>query len=241
VTETEETRRFPVVETFGPTIQGEGPDAGRPCVFVRFGGCDYRCSWCDSLHAVLPAEVRKAERLTASEIVARIVLLAASPITVVLSGGNPALLELGGLVDKLHARGYRVTIETQGTKFKPWIAGLDAIIVSPKPPSSGMETDWDMLDAFLQPLWVAKTSLKVVVGNDNDYQYARSVRTAYPDHPFFVSVLNPAGSDADAFDIDIILSGYRKLCERIAYDPIMHDAKVLPQLHTLAWGAAQGV
>ena len=57
---------FPVVEIFGPTVQGEGPDAGVPAYFVRFGGCDFRCSWCDSMHAVDPAEVRaNAERLTA--------------------------------------------------------------------------------------------------------------------------------------------------------------------------------
>lgn len=241
MTVVDKPRRFPVVESFGPTIQGEGPDAGRPCVFVRFGGCDYRCSWCDSLHAVLPAEVRKAERLTASEIVGRIVLLAAAPTTVVLSGGNPALLHLDPVVKLLHDRGYRVTIETQGTKYKPWISSLDAIIVSPKPPSSRMETDWELLDTFLSSVPPERTSLKVVVGNDNDYDYARKVRQAYPNLEFFVSVLNPAGSDGDAFDINVILTGYRKLCERIAYDPLMHDAKVLPQLHTLAWGSAQGV
>ncbi|TIU92326.1 MAG: 7-carboxy-7-deazaguanine synthase QueE, partial [Mesorhizobium sp.] len=41
-----------VSEIFGPTIQGEGMLIGLPTVFVRTGGCDYRCSWCDSLHAV---------------------------------------------------------------------------------------------------------------------------------------------------------------------------------------------
>ena len=41
-----------VSEIFGPTIQGEGALIGLPTVFVRTGGCDYRCSWCDSLHAV---------------------------------------------------------------------------------------------------------------------------------------------------------------------------------------------
>ena len=43
-----------VSEIFGPTIQGEGVLIGLPTVFVRTGGCDYRCSWCDSLHAVDP-------------------------------------------------------------------------------------------------------------------------------------------------------------------------------------------
>jgi 7-carboxy-7-deazaguanine synthase len=51
------TRTYPVVEVFGPTIQGEGALAGLPTLFVRFGGCDYRCSWCDSLLAVLPEQV----------------------------------------------------------------------------------------------------------------------------------------------------------------------------------------
>ena len=41
-----------VSEIFGPTIQGEGALIGLPTVFVRTGGCDFRCSWCDSLHAV---------------------------------------------------------------------------------------------------------------------------------------------------------------------------------------------
>lgn len=39
-------RTFPVIECFGPTIQGEGALAGLPTLFVRFGGCDFRCSWC---------------------------------------------------------------------------------------------------------------------------------------------------------------------------------------------------
>ena len=43
-----------ISEIFGPTIQGEGPLIGRPSIFVRTGGCDYRCNWCDTLYAVLP-------------------------------------------------------------------------------------------------------------------------------------------------------------------------------------------
>ena len=41
-----------ISEIFGPTIQGEGAVIGQPTVFVRAGGCDYRCEWCDTLHAV---------------------------------------------------------------------------------------------------------------------------------------------------------------------------------------------
>src|SRR6202046_1496627 len=48
-----------ISEIFGPTVQGEGPLIGRPTVFVRTAGCDYRCAWCDTLYAVLPAYHRQ--------------------------------------------------------------------------------------------------------------------------------------------------------------------------------------
>jgi len=57
-------RTIPVLEIFGPVIQGEGPLAGQVSHFVRLGLCDYRCSWCDSMFAVDPAQVKEhAERL----------------------------------------------------------------------------------------------------------------------------------------------------------------------------------
>ena len=61
----ERVRTHPVIEVFGPTIQGEGAEAGLPTHFVRFGGCDYRCSWCDTMYAVDPAVLwATAERLS---------------------------------------------------------------------------------------------------------------------------------------------------------------------------------
>ena len=59
-----------VVEIFGPTIQGEGALIGEPTVFVRTGGCDYRCSWCDSLHAVDSAYRHDWKPMSAEAIIA---------------------------------------------------------------------------------------------------------------------------------------------------------------------------
>lgn len=241
-------RTFPVMEVFGPTVQGEGPDAGRPCLFVRFGGCDYRCSWCDSIHAVEPKLVREfAEKLDAPTIVGRLMELMPATgnpdgMTIVLSGGNPALLRLDDLIDQLHDAGFRVTVETQGTRNPAWLNSVDLVVCSPKPPSSGMVTDFNVLERFIYSISdPRKLALKVVVGSEQDYEYARVVHLRYPGPDFFVSVLNPAGSDEAAFDTGQILEGYRQLCERVAADPDMRDARVLPQLHTLAWGAAKGV
>lgn len=52
-------KRLAVLEIFGPTLQGEGAVIGAPTMFIRFGGCDYRCEQCDSLHAVLPELIKE--------------------------------------------------------------------------------------------------------------------------------------------------------------------------------------
>ena len=48
---------WPVAEIFGPTVQGEGIDQGAVVTFVRFGGCDFKCSWCDTPTDLVRAEV----------------------------------------------------------------------------------------------------------------------------------------------------------------------------------------
>ena len=51
-------RTFPVLEVFGPVLQGEGRMIGAQTHFVRFGYCDFHCAWCDTLYAVEPAQVQ---------------------------------------------------------------------------------------------------------------------------------------------------------------------------------------
>lgn len=228
----------PVIEVFGPTVQGEGPLVGAPCYFVRFGGCDYRCSWCDSKYAVIPQEIAAhKEMLTAGEIAGRIEALPGEAEWVILSGGNPALQRLDSLVDALHTRGKRLQVETQGTVFRPWLLGVERVIVSPKPPSSEMETDYDRLSAFLDSCRTGQAALKVVVFDEDDYVYARAIHKRYPRLPFFLSVGNDYGVDTT----EDLLEKYRWLCARTLHDPAMGAAYVLPQLHVLAWGNARGV
>ena len=132
-------KKFPVAEIFGPTIQGEGIDQGVPCHFVRFGGCDFECEWCDTPHAVLAHMVRQARRLTTEEITREIESLHYGPKWIVISGGNPALHDLSELTKILQTSGFKVAVETQGTKHKEWLNTVDRLCVSPKPPSSGMK------------------------------------------------------------------------------------------------------
>ncbi|MFJ4654440.1 7-carboxy-7-deazaguanine synthase QueE [Nocardia sp. NPDC088792] len=245
-------RHHPVIELFGPTIQGEGPDAGMPCLFVRFGGCDYRCTWCDSMHAVDPATVRReARRLDEADIVAELRQQVSDPtgMLVVLSGGNPAMHELGFLVHQLHDAGMRVSVETQGSLWKEWLRDVDRLVISPKPPSSGMatpaavsqsarfmsaatQTDFEKRDIYL----------KVVCFDSADVEFAFHFREHHRRAdgtllPLFLSSGTDIGS---SLPLPGVASRFRWLCELVAGDPRAKDCKVLPQLHVIAWGNEKG-
>jgi len=245
---------WPVIEVFGPTIQGEGAEAGMPCHFVRFGGCDFRCSWCDSMYAVDPAEVRaNSTRMNATDILSLLTGLEGNPEWVILSGGNPALLELGRLVNLLHDTGYKVAVETQGSKWKPWLADVDRLTVSPKPPSSGMATDQHQQEFgkfYAQALAErVDPALKIVVADDTDFTWATTIFQTYPTGERHLSVCTPQYGELDQdenpvlSDLDMLLavsSRYRWLAEKVAGAGLT-DVRVLPQLHVIAWGAARGV
>lgn len=203
---------------------------------------------CDSKYAVNPREVKEhAERLTDEEIVERLLALEGSPEWVVLSGGNPALQRLDGLIPLLHAEGFRVMVETQGTMRRPWLSLVDHITVSPKPPSSGMprvgaEEVLRWLDPYLHD--AKRHAVKIVVFDDEDYAYAREVFSnpslkAYRPRclDFFLSVGTRVGEDSR----DDIVERYRWLLEKTACDPQMGHVRVLPQLHAVVYGHVRGV
>src|SRR6185503_19654802 len=76
-----------VKEMFGPTLQGEGAHAGRPCVFLRFAVCNLACTWCDT-----DFRAEGAARLEAAEIVERLLALDVHGARlVIVTGGEPAL------------------------------------------------------------------------------------------------------------------------------------------------------
>lgn len=235
-----------VSEIFGPTIQGEGVLIGLPTVFVRTGGCDYRCSWCDSLHAV-ESRYRDEWRAMSSEDVWQEVtrLSGGEPLMVSLSGGNPAIQPLGELIGRGHGEGYRFALETQGSVARDWFADLDVLVLSPKPLSSGMETDWDAFDTCLRLAGSKpQTVLKIVVFDEADYAYARKTAARYPQLPVYLQPGNhtpPPPEDHDApIDIDGVTERMRWLVERVTADR-WFEARVLPQLHVLLWGNKRGV
>lgn len=234
-----------VSEIFGPTIQGEGALIGVPTVFVRAGGCDYRCDWCDSLHAV-DAEYRDSwKAMTAEAVMAQVAALSGGrPLMVSLSGGNPAIQPLAGLIGLGRARGYRFALETQGSVARRWFADLDMLVLSPKPPSSGMETDWAVLQACVEAASGVETVLKIVVFDAADYAYARDVAARFPQLPVYLQPGNhtppPPDDDSAVVDQEGVDARMRWLVERVTADG-WFAARVLPQLHVMLWGNKRGV
>jgi 7-carboxy-7-deazaguanine synthase len=229
------TRRLPVVEIFGPTLQGEGRVIGLKTMFVRFAGCDYACSWCDTPYTWNPAELAPAEPLAPAEIAARLTALSGGCRDVTLTGGNPALHDLGPLVRLLRAAGWRVHVETQGSVAPAWLAEADTVTLSPKGPTSGMRTDWDVLARAVA--MARDPDLKVVVFDEADYEYAVEVGRRFPGVPLTLQVGNRVGQEG----AEDWLRKLDLLAARALADPRLPRVRVLPQLHVLLWGNRRGV
>lgn len=239
------SNRFPVMEIFGPTVQGEGMVIGQKTMFVRTAGCDYQCSWCDSAFTWDGTGKEDVRMLTAEEILAG--LRAASGDTfshVTISGGNPALLKrLNDLTELLHASGISIALETQGSLWQEWFLEIDELTLSPKPPSSGMTTDWDKLDAVVGKLAEHKRnfSLKVVVFDERDLQYATSVHKRYDAVPFFLQAGNDDVAEQDSSVLlSRLMQQYQWLVETVMLSSELTNVRVLPQLHAWLWGNKRG-
>ena len=114
-------KSYPIVEIFN-SVQGEGYHTGTPSIFIRFGGCNLSCTWCDT-------DFSKWDKMTVSEIME--VLSKWDTKRVIFTGGEPAMQKLRPLSDELHSKGYNIAIETNGTiELEDGL--VDWICVSPK-------------------------------------------------------------------------------------------------------------
>lgn len=101
-------------------MQGEGFHAGTPAVFVRFSGCNLKCPFCDTRHD-------EGREMSEDEIVSEVRAYPARHV--VITGGEPSLWLTESLVEKLHAAGKYVAVETNGTRPLP---AVDWVTLSPK-------------------------------------------------------------------------------------------------------------
>ncbi|MDH5182508.1 MAG: radical SAM protein [Gammaproteobacteria bacterium] len=240
---------YPIVEIFGPVVQGEGELAGLPTIFVRLGGCDYRCTQCDTMYAVDTARYKHQwQKLTAAEITNTVLALADKgmgqnrPINVTFSGGNPALFDLVELIDTLRAapRKFTLSMETQGSVYPEWAALLDHICVSPKGPSMGYDMkaiNLDVLGHYCS-LWehgVVPVYFKFVIGNRADLALYLSLEDFLSDVPIYFQPVNTQ-LYSEEVDLNILRQQYSDLVDLTLSSELYH-VTVLPQLHVWASGS----
>jgi len=252
-------RPIPVLEIFGPTIQGEGLSIGRKTMFVRTAGCDYRCSWCDSAFTWDGSGKQEIRMLSPDAIWEELAGLGNGQVShVVLSGGNPLLLpQLAGLVRLLRAKGVRTAVETQGSVWQDWVLETDEVTLSPKPPSSGMDPELAQLDRWISELAPSEgvkaaaercaspkpaVSLKIVIFDEQDLDYAAGLHARYPQVPLVLQTGNREVTGGSAGDTAVrLLAAYEQLIGQVIARSDLADVRVLPQLHTLVWGNKRGV
>ena len=236
--------KIPVLEIFGPTIQGEGKVIGRKTMFVRTAGCDYRCDWCDSSFTWDGSAKDEIRMMTADEVYEELKKVGGDYFNhVTISGGNPALIKaIQDLVDLFQEKGIYTALETQGSKYQPWMRQIDDLTISPKPPSSMMKPNLPLLDEVIEQCVHDTLNLKVVIFEQADFDFAKMIHHRYPSIPFYLQVGNPylEGEHVDNHT-DKLLSLYEDLVDRVMKSSEMNDVYVLPQLHTLLWSNTKGV
>ncbi|MGB0524955.1 MAG: 7-carboxy-7-deazaguanine synthase QueE [Flammeovirgaceae bacterium] len=144
---------LPVMEAFY-TIQGEGTYQGHAAYFIRLGGCDVGCIWCDvkeSWDASIHPQVSIGEIVNEAK--------KYPTKLVVITGGEPLMYDLTELTDALHQAGFTINIETSGAH--PLSGSLDWICLSPK-----------KFKKALPEFHLAAHELKIIVYNKSDFQWA---------------------------------------------------------------------
>ena len=146
-------RLLPLVEDFY-TIQGEGYHTGKAAYFIRLGGCDVGCSWCDAKYTWNPKLYTPTDVGTG---IARAGGCAAQSI--VSAGGEPLIYPLDILTRTLRARGLEIFLETSGSH--PFSGVFDWVCLSPKRKQPPLEEAYGRAD-----------ELKVIVESEADFVWA---------------------------------------------------------------------
>ena len=163
---------YKLVEIF-ESLQGEGRNTGRPCVFVRFAGCNLACPWCDT-------DVGERFSMTLEELLAEIASYKAK--TVVLTGGEPTLVEgAPELIAALKAAGYFIAVETNATVDAPWLQFVDYVACSPKA-------------EFPDKIELKKANeVRVVASGESAVEFCRRVKDLIEADDYYVSPCDHGG------------------------------------------------
>ena len=172
---------YPVMEDFF-TVQGEGYNTGKAAYFIRLGGCDVGCVWCDVKESW---DANAHPKVTVSELLERV--RSSQATRVVITGGEPAMYDLKPLTDIFHDAKIDCYIETSGAY--PLSGEWEWICVSPKKFKAALPASLAMAD-----------ELKVIVFNASDFDWAEKheklvseecILYLQPEYSVFNKVIGP--------------------------------------------------
>lgn len=222
-----------VSEVFGPTLQGEGPHAGQPVGFIRLGGCNLHCTWCDTAYTWDASRYDLRAELTRTDVDTILEKVGAMGVDrVVISGGEPLLHQeqpgWAELLGGLDRAGIAIDVETNGT-IVPATSPVDLFVVSPKLAHSGdpesLRINPAALDTFAAlATYTDRVVFKVVCQSADDVREAAALvdRLSVPIEYLWVM---PEGTSAASL-----------ARPDIAEAAIAVGANFTTRLHTLLWG-----
>lgn len=229
------TRSLWIAETFADTIQGEGPSAGTPALFIRLSGCNLECrAWCDTPYTWDRERFDLAAERTRRSIADLTAWAAVHPEPLaVLTGGEPLMQQLAliPLVRALIGIGKRVEIETNGTYLPtPELTSLGVHFnVSPKLANAGMAESRTILPAALAAYAAAPhRAFKFVVCDPSDLDEVDALVARFGLTGVWVM---PEGTTSRA-----IVDGMRALVPAV----VERGYRISPRLHVLMWGDERG-
>ncbi|MCB2207567.1 MAG: 7-carboxy-7-deazaguanine synthase QueE [Bacteroidetes bacterium] len=177
--------KLPIMEDFY-TLQGEGYNMGKAAYFVRIGGCDVGCSWCDTKQSW---NAKLFPPIAIDDIIDKAAETPAK--TIVVTGGEPSLYPLDYFTDRLRAAGVKTMVETSGAY--ELTGKWDWVCLSPKKQSPPLQQNLDQAD-----------ELKVIIQKEEDLKWAEE--NAKKVNPECLLFLQPEWSKRD--EIMDTLTGY---------------------------------
>lgn len=161
---------YELVEIF-ESLQGEGRNTGRPCVFVRFAGCNLACPWCDT-------EVKRRFSLELPELMAEIGSFKAK--SVVLTGGEPGIVAaMPELVAELKKAGYWIAVETNGLQAPDWLQFVDYVAMSPK---------WEFAELYRKGTMLENANeVRIVASIEDVLGFCKEMRRLVSAKDYYVS------------------------------------------------------
>lgn len=228
-----------VSEVFGPTIQGEGSHMGIPCYFIRLGGCNLSCDWCDTPYSTgthgIPLSTVGVQTIKS------IATQVPTDTTVIITGGEPLMHTrrpaFQTLITALKARGCSIHVETNGTTLPTGQAAalIDHYTVSPKlgvtmvnPRHKPTLANWAPFkdNTILKTVWDPKAWDSI----DDFIAHTKNLATDSGISPRNIWVM-PEGATAEPLN-----QKWPELAQAAADNNINASHR----LHALAWGDAKG-